>query len=317
MDTAIIVGVIIGSVVALVLAFVKTVLGVAWTGKSARRVGISETSNQNVVTQEYLANSNITRDSDVNLTGIHERTPRLRSTVNKIPIQEHMRRKDDTEERAILKHEEKSQNLVKIEIDSNAQDKRTSESQIHTFRQNSDLNALVNKRVRTCDSIEVGHIVTIDKQSMKIKGLADQEYVIPTYYIREYDAKNLILDVSIRYLYRYQTEGKLAPTIYGEGGQVLAFEINLNPIYNNSSNTISHFKESFNWHNLIQHRVKTSDFADIGHVFMIDEEFITILEGVKQEYVIPTDHFVKHDEENVFLDISKISLLSYKVKRFM
>ncbi len=58
MDTAIIVGVIVGSVVAMVLVFAKTVLGVAWTGKSARRVGISETSNQNGVTQEYLANSN-------------------------------------------------------------------------------------------------------------------------------------------------------------------------------------------------------------------------------------------------------------------
>jgi hypothetical protein len=37
LDTAIIVGVIIGSVVAMVLVFGKTVLGVAWTGKSARK----------------------------------------------------------------------------------------------------------------------------------------------------------------------------------------------------------------------------------------------------------------------------------------
>ncbi len=37
MDTAIIVGVIIGSVVAMVLVFGKTVLGVAWTGKSTHK----------------------------------------------------------------------------------------------------------------------------------------------------------------------------------------------------------------------------------------------------------------------------------------
>lgn len=42
MDTAIIVSVIIRSVVATVLVFVRTVLNVAWTGKSVRTIGISE-----------------------------------------------------------------------------------------------------------------------------------------------------------------------------------------------------------------------------------------------------------------------------------
>lgn len=58
MDTAIIVSVVIGSVVAMALVFAKTVLGVAWTDKSARRVGVSEVSNQNGVMNEYLPISN-------------------------------------------------------------------------------------------------------------------------------------------------------------------------------------------------------------------------------------------------------------------
>jgi hypothetical protein len=58
LDTAIIVSVVIGSVVAMALVFAKTVLGVAWTDKSARRIGVSEVNNQNGVTQEYLTSSN-------------------------------------------------------------------------------------------------------------------------------------------------------------------------------------------------------------------------------------------------------------------
>ncbi|MGC1132106.1 MAG: hypothetical protein WA941_04750 [Nitrososphaeraceae archaeon] len=58
MDTAIIVGVVIGSVVAMALVFGKTVLGVAWTGTKAGRLGISETSSQNGGIQEYSINTN-------------------------------------------------------------------------------------------------------------------------------------------------------------------------------------------------------------------------------------------------------------------
>jgi hypothetical protein len=58
LDTAIIVSVVIGSVVAMALVFAKTVLGVAWTDKSARRIGVSEVNNQNGVTQEYLTSGN-------------------------------------------------------------------------------------------------------------------------------------------------------------------------------------------------------------------------------------------------------------------
>jgi hypothetical protein len=53
LDTAIIVSVIIGSVVAIVLVFAKTVLGVAWTGKSTRSVRTTETRIQDKLRQEY------------------------------------------------------------------------------------------------------------------------------------------------------------------------------------------------------------------------------------------------------------------------
>jgi hypothetical protein len=46
LDTAIIVGVVIGSVVAIVLVFAKTVLGVAWTGKSVRKLRMILTTAQ-------------------------------------------------------------------------------------------------------------------------------------------------------------------------------------------------------------------------------------------------------------------------------
>jgi hypothetical protein len=58
LDTAIIVSVVIGSVVAMALVFAKTVLGVAWTDKGARKVGVSEVNNQNGVMNEYLPSSN-------------------------------------------------------------------------------------------------------------------------------------------------------------------------------------------------------------------------------------------------------------------
>lgn len=48
-----VVGVVIGSVVAMVLVFAKTVLGVAWTGKSTRSIGTSETRIQDKLRQEY------------------------------------------------------------------------------------------------------------------------------------------------------------------------------------------------------------------------------------------------------------------------
>jgi hypothetical protein len=37
--------------------------------------------------------------------------------------------------------------------------------------------------------------------------------------------------------------------------------------------------EIADWNNLIQKNVKTKDLKDIGNIIMVDDEFITILEG--------------------------------------
>jgi hypothetical protein len=77
LDTAIIVGVVIGSVVAMVLVFAKTVLGVAWTGKSTRslKAGTSQNKIQNRLEQEYSADIN-SSETELRLNQI----PNQRST---------------------------------------------------------------------------------------------------------------------------------------------------------------------------------------------------------------------------------------------
>ena len=75
MDTAIIVGVVIGSVVAMVLIFAKTVLGVGWTGKSERSLGTSQNRIQNSLEQKYSADIN-SSETELRLNQI----PNQRST---------------------------------------------------------------------------------------------------------------------------------------------------------------------------------------------------------------------------------------------
>jgi hypothetical protein len=58
LDTAIIVGVIIGSVVAISLVFGKTVLGVAWTANGAKRVTVVESENKNNIIQQHMQDKN-------------------------------------------------------------------------------------------------------------------------------------------------------------------------------------------------------------------------------------------------------------------
>jgi hypothetical protein len=55
LDTAIIVGVVMGSVVAIALVFGKTVLGVAWT---AKRVTLVENANKNNIIQQHIQDKN-------------------------------------------------------------------------------------------------------------------------------------------------------------------------------------------------------------------------------------------------------------------
>jgi hypothetical protein len=58
LDTAIIVGVIIGSVVAIALVFGKIVLGVAWTGNGAKRATVIESGNKNNIIQQHMLEKN-------------------------------------------------------------------------------------------------------------------------------------------------------------------------------------------------------------------------------------------------------------------
>jgi hypothetical protein len=58
LDTAIIVGVVMGSVVAIALVFGKTVLGVAWTGNGAKRVTLVENANKNNIIQQHIHDKN-------------------------------------------------------------------------------------------------------------------------------------------------------------------------------------------------------------------------------------------------------------------
>jgi hypothetical protein len=54
--------------------------------------------------------------------------------------------------------------------------------------------------------VDVGNITAIDKQSMTVLHDTEQEYIIPTYYLREYNKENVVIDISIRYLYHYKPE---------------------------------------------------------------------------------------------------------------
>lgn len=79
-------------------------------------------------------------------------------------------------------------------------------TQIRLF---SNWGELLNKKAKTCDMVEFGQIIAIDKQSMTVLNETGQEYVIPTYYIREYDQESVIIDTSTRYLHYYKSQEKL------------------------------------------------------------------------------------------------------------
>lgn len=71
----------------------------------------------------------------------------------------------------------------------------------------SGLNELINKEVKTCEMVGVGHVIAIDKQSMTVLHKSEQEYIIPTYYIREYNTESVVTDISIRYIHFYKADG--------------------------------------------------------------------------------------------------------------
>ena len=70
----------------------------------------------------------------------------------------------------------------------------------------SNWSELLNKKVKTCEMVDVGNLIAIDKQSMTVLHDTKQEYIIPTYYLREYNKENVVIDISIRYLYHYKHE---------------------------------------------------------------------------------------------------------------
>jgi hypothetical protein len=192
----------------------------------------------------------------------------------------------------------------------------------------SNWNELINKKVKTCEMVDVGRIIAIDKQSMTVLHESKQKYVIPTYYIREYNQENVVIDISIRYLYHYKPEQELhssyiqKESIHSKGQQQQSqLELSMSHASKSSitkskphHQTVTQFTQSSDWSKLLNKRVITSGKGDIGYVYMIDEEFTTVLQGIKQQYIIPTSCIKEYDEENVFIDISRKSLDSCKVK---
>ena len=74
------------------------------------------------------------------------------------------------------------------------------------IKQLSNWNELINKKVNTCEKIYIGRIIAIDSHSVSIRSDSRQEYVISTYWIREYDEDKAVIDTSIRYLDHYQVK---------------------------------------------------------------------------------------------------------------
>jgi hypothetical protein len=69
------------------------------------------------------------------------------------------------------------------------------------LKETAGWNKLINKRVKTCEMVDIGRVSDINDQFMTVIHSATQrEYIIPTYYIREYDQEKVLIDTSIRYL---------------------------------------------------------------------------------------------------------------------
>ncbi len=72
---------------------------------------------------------------------------------------------------------------------------------------NDDDYDLINKKVISCEMVDIGYISRVENQFMTIirNGRSgQQQYVIPTYYVREHDNERVLIDTSVRYLDRYQ-----------------------------------------------------------------------------------------------------------------
>jgi hypothetical protein len=86
--------------------------------------------------------------------------------------------------------ESKSQSLVQVK-------------KLSKWNENYDL---INKKVISCEMVDIGYVSTVENKFMTIicNGAKQQQYVIPTYYVREHDKERVLIDTSVRYLDRYQ-----------------------------------------------------------------------------------------------------------------
>ena len=111
----------------------------------------------------------------------------VRHSTNKENEKGHSQRIRELGVRSVLRSKPRSQTFKKI-------------------KQLSNWNELINKKVNTCEKIYIGHIIAIDSHSVTIRSDSRQEYVISTYWIREYDEDKAVIDTSIRYLDHYQVK---------------------------------------------------------------------------------------------------------------
>jgi hypothetical protein len=110
----------------------------------------------------------------------------------------HLTSKDSQQKRQGSNSELSPQHKV-VEVKSHSQS-------LVQLKRISNWSELINKKVKTCEMVDVGNITAIDKQSMIVLHDTKQEYIIPTYYLREYNKENVVIDISIRYLYHYKPE---------------------------------------------------------------------------------------------------------------
>jgi hypothetical protein len=98
---------------------------------------------------------------------------------------------------------ERSQRITELGVRSVIRSKPLTRT-LKKIDQLSNCNELINKKVNTCEKIYIGRIIAFDGHSVTIRSDSRQEYAISTYWIREYDEENAVIDTSIRYLDHYQ-----------------------------------------------------------------------------------------------------------------
>ena len=137
-------------------------------------------------------------------TTIHRLLEKGRKNISKIQVQE------QSDPGRILPSSTSlpSSNSITRTINSETQSRAKSKAQTLQLKQISSLNELINRNVKSCEMVDVGHVIGIDKQSMTILHETGQKYTISTYYIREYNQGNIIVDISIKYLYHYKSGEK-------------------------------------------------------------------------------------------------------------